>query len=132
MCDAVKLGKMRYWSPKATSRRDHGPWNGEPVDLPGKCQQFQDSVQNIASLRFQSRSNFMILLIELCTNHLYTYIYIILYIYIYIYIIYIPEPSFGTEKSVQCFVRYTFCRVERYLGSPLKSSSFFKRALFVP
>ena len=42
----------------------------------------------------------------------------------------IPEPSFGTEKSVQCFVRYTFCKVERYLGSPLKSSSFFKRALF--
>ena len=41
-----------------------------------------------------------------------------------------PEPSFGTEKSVQCFVRYTFCKVERYLGSPLKSSSFFKRALF--
>lgn len=42
----------------------------------------------------------------------------------------LPEPSFGTEKSVQCFVRYTFCKVERYLGSPLKSSSFFKRALF--
>ena len=90
-----------------------------------KCQQFQDSVQNISSLRFQSRSNFMILLIKLCTNHLYTYISIYNYIYIY----YIVCILTDTPSLLGCFGMLHGTPRPAPLGHP---SSTLKQLQLIP